>query len=68
MNLEEITVSYQRKWGLPEYSSFDIFCSAKAKIETQGTHKECAEALMRFCKNSVEQEGEKKLKEYWSKK
>jgi hypothetical protein len=68
MRVVEITSSYNRKYGLPEYSSFDIFVSMKGNIESDDEAAGCADILFEECKNIVEERGRELLKEYWSKK
>lgn len=67
MIIEEITVSYARKYGLPDYGNFEIFVSAKARLESQDKQDTVAE-LLASCKSQVETQGEQRLKEYYEQK
>jgi hypothetical protein len=66
MIIEEITATYTRKFALPEYSNFEIFCSMKARLESTDINaKECMNSLIKACKEQAESEGEQRLKEFY---
>ena len=69
MIIEEITVSYARKYGLPEYGNFEIFASMKARLESFDINaKDAAASLIKECKGLVESQGEQRLKEFYENK
>lgn len=61
MRIFEVVASCSRKYGLPEYSSIDIFVSMKATIEKRENPQKAAECLVRKCVQLAESEGKKKL-------
>lgn len=61
MRISEVVASCSRKYGLPGYSSIDIFVSLKATIEKRENPGKAAEALIRRCVSLAEYEGERKL-------
>ena len=66
MRIIEITASHTHKYGLPGYSSFEIFMSAKAQTETtDGKAEREIRALHKTLKDAVESEGEEYLKKYY---
>lgn len=68
MKITEIVASCSRKYGLPEYSSIDIFVSMKATIDENMDTTDAAEYLIQKCVQLAENEGKKKLQEAISKK
>lgn len=68
MKITEIVASCSRKYGLPAYSSIDIFVSMKATTEEQEDITNAAECLIRKCVYLAETEGKRKLQEAISKK
>ncbi len=54
MQIEKIEVarSYSRKVGLPQYSSVDFFCSAKAEVPWSD-REEASDKLYQFCAEQV---------------
>jgi hypothetical protein len=66
MRIIEITASHSHKYGLPGYSSFEIFLSAKAQVESaDGRAEREIRALHKTLKDAVESEGEEYLKKYY---
>jgi Ni,Fe-hydrogenase maturation factor len=63
MKITEIVASCSRKYGLPEYSSIDVFISMKATTEEQEDITNAVECLIRKCVHLAETEGKKKLQE-----
>lgn len=63
MRIIEVTASCSRKYGLPNYSSIDIFVALKASIEKRENPQKAAECLIRKCVHLAESEGKKKLAE-----
>jgi hypothetical protein len=68
MIIEEITASYARKYGLPDYGNFEIFISMKAKVESTDNNTTKAQILIEACRAQVETQGEQRLKEYYEQK
>lgn len=69
MIIEEITVSYARKYGLPEYGNFEISASAKARLESFDMNaKDAAASLIKECKDLIESQGNQRLIEYYAEK
>lgn len=67
MKITEITASCSRKYGLPNYSSIDIFISLKATIDENMDTTDAAEDLIQKCVQLAETEGKKKLQQALSK-
>ena len=66
MIIEEISASYSRKYGLPEYSSFDVFIGTKAKVESFDlSADDLSASLLRTCKLAVESFGNETLRHYY---
>ena len=65
MRITQITGSYERKFALPEYSNFKVFCGMTAELEKGDNEEEALKKLVSLCKQTVESEGEQRLKEFY---